>query len=127
MFNDIFEITPEKADELAPAGAGYVLSIEEAVNHASARGNPTLRVRFRVVEGGAAAIGTIVTGFFPLTAPGVRYTVPLLTACDVMLSGGKGEFEADQLLGRRILADVIHEPYNGELWARVRNIRAVST
>ncbi len=123
MFNHIFDVKLEK-EEIVPAGKDYVLSIDSVEPHTFKNGNPALRVTFRVV--GAPQEGLIdkkVVEFFPTSGKGQGFLVKFLKACGIDTSREKFSVQGDDFLGKQVVANVVHEEFQGQVRARVRDPR----
>ncbi len=125
-FSETFEFHPQPR-KTVPPGRGFGLRIDAITRQTYSTGTEAMRVTFLVVTappGCEATVGTTVTESFALTDKAFWLIAPLLAALDVKPdASGAVRFEADNLVGRTVVADFVSETFEGEVRIRVRKFR----
>jgi mannose-6-phosphate isomerase-like protein (cupin superfamily) len=121
-FNDVFDFS--FASEVPP-GSGYELLIEDLRPRESATGRPTAMVTFQVTGGAPTeVVGRRFSIFYAREGRGAVYIRPLLLACGLAAVDGKVTVKPEDLLGKKIIADVTVEQTDTATWFRLKNVHA---
>ena len=108
-------------DDLLPIGK-RVFAVVAAEDHDAATGTPCMRVTF--VGADDDAVQRTIRQIFPLDGRGVGFALPLLRACGVVFPDAKEftlDFDYADMIGRRVIANLTHEVYDGRKRERLSN------
>lgn len=115
MSREIFEV------KLPQPGRNYSMRIVDVGSGFFRTGTPYVRISFEITENESGDCRVVEK--FPTDGRGVAFLMPLLRACRIDVSRGRFSVDADDLLGKIVVADLVEDSFEGATRLRVRNIR----
>lgn len=121
------ELIEGALEPLFPPALFVSFRITAAGSHITDGGQRALRVTLVATEvpGQEAFVGNTITQSLMLEGKGAVFARPFFAAVGVPIDAtGKFSLRRGDLIGRELVADVVHENWQGASWARARNFRA---
>jgi len=115
------------SDEETPAtliGPGtYETTITDATEGASSKGTPCIQLDLEIMQGDYKGRG--LKDWVYVTDRAMWRVKQLLSAAQFPFPEGEFDFDPSTLIGRKVIVEVTHEVYNGDVKTRVADYRQV--